>query len=352
MTDQRLDRVQLDRPGASNQADKPLGCAAEQIKPASRYTAVDDMCVITSYFNPCQYRSLLTNYLIFRDSMVASGIKLVTVECAFGAAPFQLESSEHVIQVRSQSVLWQKERLLNIALERVCKRFAKVAWIDADLFFTSADWAVQASKMLDRYEMVQLFERILQLPKGATACDGTSPSGSGFVSVIAKEPSRLKMSSDRHGRTGGAWCARSSVLSAGIFDGCILGDSDHVMAHAIYKDLTSRCLDFTFYRDQASRNYFEDWAARFIASLHGEIAFLPETILHLWHGKTENRLYRQRSEKLACFGVDPRVDLRLNADSCWEWQTERPHLHNYVANYFKLRQDDDDIVTGSDKLQQ
>ncbi|MGH9553505.1 MAG: hypothetical protein ACRD3W_29250, partial [Terriglobales bacterium] len=98
----------------------------------------------------------------------------------------------------------------------------------------------------------------------------------------------------------------------------------------------------TFYLDNKSRTYFEEWAVRFSHAIQGEISFLPETILHYWHGKPENRRYGERAEKLARFGLDPLVDLRLNSDLCWEWNTQRPMLHDYVAGYFKLRNDDDD----------
>jgi hypothetical protein len=312
------------------------------IYPADIYNPCDDMCVITSYFNPCHYQNLLNNYLLFRDSMERSGIKLFTTECAFGDAPFQLERGENIFQVRSNAVLWQKERLLSIALEHVRDRFPKIAWIDADLFFTSANWLVDASALLNKYPLVQLFDSIIQLPQGATVYDGTGKRDAGFAAVISKDPTRLRQSYDRHGRTGLAWCARSSVLAHGIFDGCILGDSDHVMAHAMCSDWTSPCIDQTFFQDQASRAYFENWARRFSEGVTGEISFLSETILHRWHGNPENRLYAQRTRKLANFGVDPEVDLRLNADHCWEWNTKRPHLHNYVANYFEQRNDDGD----------
>lgn len=338
----------------------------------SFYNRAEDLCVITSYFNPCNYRSLWNNYRLFRDSMQASGLKLVTVECAFGDAPFQLESGPDTLQVRTNAVLWQKERLLNIAFAHVRDSFSKVAWVDADLFFANPNWAVEASSLLDKYPLVQLFESVVQLPKGATVAngfvttrptskniseapvdiseigtdisEGTGKPARGFASIVSRDSSRLMQGYLRHGRTGFAWCATSAVLVHGIFDGCILGDGDHVMAHAMLGDWSSECIDLTFYTDQKSRAYFRQWAETFFEAVQGRISFLPDTIFHLWHGNPENRRYKARTEKLARFGVDPLVDLRLNSDSCWDWNTQRPALHDYVAKYFELRHDDYDGV--------
>eukprot|EP00959_Pyramimonas_sp_CCMP1952_P145771 3051963-Pyramimonas_sp.AAC.1 len=60
----------------------------------------------------------------------AQGLPLVVVELAFGTAPFQLkptEDAELLIQRRTdpQNVLWQKERMLNLALEKLTPNCTK-----------------------------------------------------------------------------------------------------------------------------------------------------------------------------------------------------------------------------------
>src|SRR4051812_46073823 len=79
------------------------------------YRAVKELWVITCYYNPCGYQSRRRNYEIFSHALKASGINLLTIECAFGHQPYDLGESLDVIRVRSRSLLWQKERLLNLA---------------------------------------------------------------------------------------------------------------------------------------------------------------------------------------------------------------------------------------------
>ena len=89
-----------------------------EIRAAERYERCDDLWTITCVFNPSGYRTKMENYYRFSQKFRESGLPLVTIECAFNEAPFVLPASPDVLQVRSQSILWQKERLLNIALSQ------------------------------------------------------------------------------------------------------------------------------------------------------------------------------------------------------------------------------------------
>ena len=56
-----------------------------------------------------------------------------------------------LVQIHGGDVMWQKECLLNIALQRVPKNCDKIAWLDCDIVFGSNDWAEQASHALDSF---------------------------------------------------------------------------------------------------------------------------------------------------------------------------------------------------------
>jgi len=51
--------------------------------------------------------------------MERSGVPLFIGECAFGDRAFELTPSSSVFQFRCRDVMWQKERLLNLAIERM-----------------------------------------------------------------------------------------------------------------------------------------------------------------------------------------------------------------------------------------
>ena len=66
----------------------------------------------------------------------------------------------------SENTLWQKERLLNIALENLPPTVDKVMWLDSDLIFLNDDWVPETAELLDRYPVVQPFAWMTYLQSG------------------------------------------------------------------------------------------------------------------------------------------------------------------------------------------
>ena len=122
--------------------------------------------IIVSYFNPLNYRTRRFNYDVFIKALDQAGLNHLTVECAFDGQSFSLPNNPNVIKVRSNSVLWQKERLLNLAISWLPKSCRYVAWLDCDLLFMNPRWAVETVLLLNEYPIVQLFERCIRLPQG------------------------------------------------------------------------------------------------------------------------------------------------------------------------------------------
>ena len=94
---------------------------------------------ITSYFNPVGYASRLRNYRIFRANLAPP---LAAVELSLnGQFELRRDDAEIVVQIAGGDVLWQKERLLNVALGRLPADCDQVAWLDCDVIFAAQDWA-------------------------------------------------------------------------------------------------------------------------------------------------------------------------------------------------------------------
>src|SRR5687767_13303236 len=118
---------------------------------------------ITSYFNPLKYRRRRENYRVFRDNLA---VPLVTVELSFNGK-FQLgyDDAEILIQLHGGDVMWQKERMLNIALQSVPTDCESIAWVDCDVVFDSPEWAERARRALDRYALIHLYREIYNIPR-------------------------------------------------------------------------------------------------------------------------------------------------------------------------------------------
>ena len=117
-----------------------------------------DLWAITSYFNPCGYRSRYVNYQTFRQNL---NVPLLTVELAYGdTCELNAGDATKLIQLRSDQVMWQKERLLNLALEALPPECQKVAWLDCDILFERNDWADLTARTLDDFALVQPFRKV------------------------------------------------------------------------------------------------------------------------------------------------------------------------------------------------
>src|SRR5271167_4518824 len=134
------------------------------------------MWAMTSYFNPARYRRRLSNYKRFRADL---GAPLVTVELSFdGMFELTKEDADILIQINGGAVLWQKERLLNVALRAVPKEERFIAWLDCDVIFGESNWVDLAEQALAAHNAIQLFSDILDLDVGDTGLargDETKP---------------------------------------------------------------------------------------------------------------------------------------------------------------------------------
>jgi hypothetical protein len=362
------------------------------------YTYIDDLWIVTSYFNPQRYNTKRRNYELFLDNIERSQLKWMVVECAFGNAPFELKRSPRVLQVRARHIMWQKERLLNLAIQQLPDSCEKVAWVDCDILFENADWVVQTSALLDQVPVVQPFDRAVRLPMGRLRHNETDKFFAGFCALQShredldagratpRQPSQLQMvycrlcgsriassavvctgcrdrpqaaakadathgapqpgrlrshDSDRHGHTGFAWAARKELLlNHGLYDVGLSGTGDHLMAHAMRGDWESPCIPRLVGENGPHLEYFRAWGERVYRAMRGSVAYVEGIVSHLWHGDDANRNYKNRGWELAGLGFDPVKDLRLVESGCWEWNSDKPDLHQWAIDYFDLREED------------
>jgi hypothetical protein len=306
-----------------------------------------DFWAITSYFNPSHYQRRLVNYRIFRERLQ---MPLVAVELAYGPNfELQPEDAEILVQLRGTAVMWQKERLLNVALEALPGTCRLVAWLDCDIFFALPDWAERAQSLLDRFQVVQLFSQVHNF--GARWTPGkdfrsevefTRP---GAVHTLASGvPAAACIGHQLDDRritcaNGFAWGARREFLQQhGFYDACIIGGGDRAMicaAHHCFEELMQR-----HRMSEPAQQHYASWAKPFYDGARAQVGFLDAEIYHLWHGDTRLRTTRMRHEGLQRFQFDPLTDLTLDENGSWRWNSEKHKMHEYIRDYFASRRED------------
>jgi hypothetical protein len=305
-----------------------------------------NLWAITSYFNPARYRRRLDNYRVFRRRL---GVPLVAVELAYRDV-FELpdDAGDILVRLHGEAMLWQKERLLNVALQHLPDECDAVAWLDCDVVFESDHWIERSLRTLERYPLLQPFGRVHEAAPDER--DGWVPpeqhvalgrSIAELLAVGAATPEILggDMRLNHRTHSGLAWVARRDVLdAAGFYDACVMGSGNRAMVCAAL-GRPREAIEYLQMRAAWTRHY-EDWAGRHRRAADGEIGCAEGTIVHLWHGDLANRRYLQRHVEFSRFDFDPSTDIAIDRGGCWRWNSDKREMHVHVADYFHSRRED------------
>ena len=313
----------------------------------SRCTLCGELWAMTTFYNAQRYGNKSTNYRRFREGLHAAQVPLLTVEAAFGDAPFELTPADAdiLVQLRATDVLWQKERMLNIALDHLPERCDKVAWLDGDVLLLNAAWPSEVCRLLGSHQIVQPFSHTVRLHRDQSWCDPAALSfglyeGQLFYGVAygvhANGPATLPYFLTS-GHTGYAWAARRSLLERhGFYDANPLGNGDMDIAQAMWGNR-----DYFAHRNRGHRakTHLRRWARGFTAEVDGSVSFVEGLLIHLWHGDHQDRQYDQRIAAYANFA--PATDLAIDPDTgLYRWKKAPPELIEWSRQYYRARKEE------------
>jgi hypothetical protein len=147
-------------------------CYKDRIKEAIEFNhPIDDkLNVIICISNPCNYKRRYQLAKEFIQRMECEpNINLYIVELIYIhlTNDFQItdKNNNNHLQLKTDTApLWHKENLLNIGIQYLLPSDWKaVAWIDADIEFDSPHWVTDTLKLLNSFDIVQLFSHALDL---------------------------------------------------------------------------------------------------------------------------------------------------------------------------------------------
>lgn len=329
-----------------------------------------DYWVITTYYNPVRWKSRIGNYRAFRRALRAP---LLAVEWD-PAGRFELSAGDADVLVRREGgdTMWQKERLLGIALDALPKHVRYVAWLDCDVMFADPGWHQRTRRLLEDHDFVQPFRRVVYLDK-ATSLDFTAGSGDkpgalvldghetrpSFMDLRERVGDRLAQvdlahrfepapggGGDYHIMArpayGHAWAARRDAIGrVGWYERCILGGGDLLFAYGVAGEWEAlianhRSVGWDFYGSAGYRS----WAQALASARPPSLECGEETLLHLFHGTLADRQYRSRIDGLARYGLDVDRDVSAAPGQPWSWARKGAELNEYVLGYLRNRHED------------
>jgi hypothetical protein len=288
------------------------------------------LAAITCLFNPGNSQRRLANYCHVAAELATAGVDLWTVEATFPGQQFALTPGPRVIRYACDAgqILWQKERLLNLAVAQLPADVDAVAWLDADVLFDCCElgWAIEQA--LQVCPVVQAWQYAVLLgpdgqqqawPHGVHVAIGKAAHN--WELAAAGRPLDV---SPRASHPGYAWAMRREAWDAmgGLYEHDLGGVGDGVMAAAWLG--AGAANPYLRWASPAMRADALRWGSRAQAVVGGQVGYVPIAIGHLYHGAIQDRRYGERARRLRRYGFHPRRDLVAERGKPLRWSQAAP----------------------------
>ena len=289
------------------------------------------LAAVCAYFNPCGYESRRRNYDAFRKNLEGSGIELLTVELVFdNDRSSELGAYGNVESIRGGDMMWQKERLLQLGIDRLLTDgHDAIAWLDADIVFENKVWHQNVLRALEDFDYVQSFDRLVShYPEGQLVRTGAARDHSSWAH-------------------GGSWAGRRDFWQRfKLYQYCILGGGDTVMANVALQLSESQTGAFQWPLENIVLNQINMPMREHIAVWARDtwdgwrVGYVADQAAHLLpHGCRRRRYHVERWQALTNY--DPRTDVVVSDSGAFRWSSDKPRLHESVRSYFAARREDE-----------
>ena len=320
-----------------------------------------ELAVVACFFNPAGSQRRLDNFRKFYEGIEVAGVHCLVVELVFGSAPFQLGDGLNTIKLRTDSIMWHKERLLNIGIERLLSEgYKKIVWLDGDITFDNEEWPRLIADKLNSVNLCQVFSTVVicgaenSCPEVGTSCVKYLLEQKHLYKQSPMNLSGLLQGRLRGGQSGFGWAARAEVLKKELlYDKAIVGGGDKLIFAASlaadrsdnrFQTLThsSVVCEKCGHQNQSAAytRYYLDWAERWAAAVDNKVDYVDQQIRDMYHGRCEDRKYHERREILYRHQFDPAHDLSTDGMGCLAWGSDKRNLHREVKSYFLARRED------------
>lgn len=296
---------------------------------------VHRLAVLVVYFNPVGYRRLRMNYQRTVNDLRWFNVPLFLAEAAYFDQDFPSPAGDGVYQVRASDrhILWQKERLLNLLVDRLPDEFDSVIWIDGDVLFCTNDWYDMTLEALQLAPVVQPFSKFIWTTKEGNLNDHRNPR-------VCVGRDGIVYRKDGQALPGGVMAARREVFP--LYDRHILGGGD-TMSMEAWLNTQQHGRRILERLNPEIRDHFFPWHDAARDKVQGRVECLPCDVIHLYHGTQANRRYWDRWQYLVQSRYDPARHVEVDPSTgLLQWTDAAPQsLIDGVREHFLLRQEDD-----------
>lgn len=230
------------------------------------------------------------------------------------------------IIIKTKSILFAKEVLLNAALDILPSHVTKILALDADILFEEDAWYDTISKDLDKCDVLQpFFSAKLKNESGKI---GLTKKGWAKAFLEDAESEEVK-SFQAHAGYGIAFTKNYLNSYNGFFKGAIGGSGDEIHIR-IAAGVSTQQQKFDYLR-----NELDEYESR--RKSENIFGFSELSVIHLFHGDEKNRQYVSRH----AYFIEQGFSLKeCQMDGIVEFKTNEEKWNAMFFTYFKNRNDD------------
>jgi hypothetical protein len=302
-----------------------------------------DTVAILAYFNFSQKKN---RDIALRETLrhLSQQVDIILVCYGLQTDSILPANNIHIVNIQSASIVWQKERFYSIALSHLNHNHKYVVWVDADLLFTQPDWQAQLKEKLERYRLVQLFNRVEDVK-----LENSDFSSTGLIrkSVVESWGSDITIEDyfNKSGislqigcNPGFGWAAKvDTIREIDFADFMIMGSGDKILlasamgCHAVFIKTLSL--------NQSLYNLSLHWGEKVFQAIEGQVSYLENTIYHVVQGDYNNRNYSKRYQLINDDRFVVNEYLKINEYGAWQWINANNEYARIIENYFHERKD-------------
>ena len=228
------------------------------------------------------------------------------------------------LKLKTDSVLWHKERMLNLLIQKfeLLERYKFVAWIDCDVVFRKPVFISDDCELIAFQPFSYSYRS--KCPRNIDYSKEFFMDGDKYESFGLNK---------KNGDVGLSWIINSEYLDeiGGYFDYGIVGGGDtYFIRRALGEKVHSGCSSLDKYINEY---------AEYAEIKKKEIGCIPGEIYHQYHGKLVNRNYQERMQILRKHEFDPLKDLEIEKNGLYRLKNK--DFEEDVRQFFLGRKEDE-----------
>lgn len=298
----------------------------------------DKLNVIIVISNPCNYkkRYILAKRFINRMNL-ETNVNLYIVELINPGQEYQItqKNNPNHLQLESKYILWMKECMINQGVKLLPSDWKAFAFIDADIIFDNPHWVNDTLKLLNSFDIVQLFSHAIDMDENEDTMNIFTSFGYKYIHR-RKHFSSGKINQISHPGYGYAITRKAYEQIGGLYELSIIGSGDQNMAMSLINKGQYSL------NNQVHPDYLNS-VIEFQNKAYGlKLGYTPGIIKHEFHGSKQNRKYSTRWHSLVKYQYSPIKHIQKDINGLIEPTKDCPQgLLDDIIQYFKDRNEDE-----------